>query len=108
MAKQTYHDGVTVGFCSKYCFMRPGILNLENYLKIASNRDLYIKHDPYGDFDLILGAAKLKLKFMNLPVIYNKRVYGKTNISRWRDGWVLLKILFYATKDLKFGILSTK
>ena len=78
-------------------------LSRENYKKIAENRAYYGGFDPYGDFDLILGAARQQLEFYNIPVMYKSRSYGKTNISRWRDGWLLLRMLCIATIRLKFN-----
>ena len=48
--------------------------------------------DPFGDFDLIFGAAKLDLKIVDLPIRYRERVYGDTNIHRWSHGWLLLRM----------------
>ena len=56
----------------------------------------------FGDFDLIFGAAKHNLKLVDLPVCYGSRNYGETNISRWRHGLLLLKMLVFAAKRLKF------
>lgn len=58
--------------------------------------------DPFGDFHLLLGAASLNLKFIEIPVRYRSRAYGETNIRRWRDGGLLLKMAFLAARRLKF------
>ncbi len=58
--------------------------------------------DPFGDFDLLLGAAKLNLKIVDIPVRYGERKYGTTNISRWRDALLLAKIVLRAVQRLKF------
>ena len=42
--------------------------------------------------DLLFGAAKLNLDIADLPVRYRERTYGDTNISRWRDGWILFTV----------------
>jgi SAM-dependent methyltransferase len=60
--------------------------------------------DPFGDFDLLMGASKLNLKIIDLPIRYRERTYGQTNISRWRHGWMLLKISFTGAKRLKFQL----
>src|SRR3989338_5994693 len=49
-------------------------------------------NDPFCDFTLILGAKKLGLKIVEVPVVYKKRIYDGTKIRRFRDGWKLLKI----------------
>jgi SAM-dependent methyltransferase len=60
--------------------------------------------DPFGDFDLLLGATKLDLRIVDIPIRYHERKYGTTNISRWRHGWMLLRITLAATWKLKFRI----
>jgi len=74
----------------------------ENYQKIEKNRKLFGNFDPFGDFDLIFGASKLNLKIIEIPIRYKERSYGKTNISRFTHGWLLLKMVWFAAKNLKF------
>jgi hypothetical protein len=74
----------------------------QNYLKLKANRHYFGDLDPFGDFDLLLGAAKLGLKIMDIPVRYHPRTYGKSNISHIRDGLILLKMLFHAAIKIKF------
>jgi hypothetical protein len=73
-----------------------------DYQKLAQNRSYFGDFDPFGDFDLLFGAAKLNLKIVDLPVRYRARTYGKTNIRRWSDGWLLLKMMSFAARRLKF------
>ena len=61
-----------------------------SYERIAAGRSYFGEFDPFGDFDLLLGAARLNLKIVDLPVRYQPRTYGETNISRWRHGLLLL------------------
>ena len=61
--------------------------------------------DPFGDFDLLFGATCLNLKIVDLPIRYEERVYGETNINRWRDGAILLKIVLLGISKLKFNWL---
>lgn len=77
-------------------------ISRKNYLKLAKNRKYFGDFDPFGDFDLIFGAAKLNLKFAEIPIRYQARTYGQTNISRFQHGWLLLKMVFYAMGKLKF------
>ena len=74
----------------------------KDYEKIAKNRSYFGDFDPFGDFDLIFGASKLNLKIMEIPIRYKARAYGISNISRFRHGWLLLKMTFFATRKLKF------
>ena len=78
------------------------VLTRENYLKLAANRAYFGNFDPFGDFDLIFGSAKLHLKFIEVPIRYKARTYGETNISRFRHGWILLKMTFFAMNKIKF------
>lgn len=78
------------------------VISRENYLRLAKNRKYFGDFDPFGDFDLIFGASKLNLKFVEIPIRYQARTYGKTNISRFTHGWLLLKMVFYALNKLKF------
>jgi len=78
------------------------VLWRSDYEKIAANRNYFGDFDPFGDFDLLFGAARLNLKILDLPVRYGERTYGTTNISRFRDGFLLLKMSGIAAKKLKF------
>jgi hypothetical protein len=74
----------------------------ENYNKIEKNRKIFGDFDPYGDFDLLFGSSKLNLKIIEIPVRYKERIYGKTNISRWKHGIILLGMVLFAARKLKF------
>ena len=78
------------------------VLTKANYEKIKRNRKYFGDFDPFGDFDLIFGAAKQNLKILDLPVRYFAREYGETNISRWSHGLLLLRMLYLASKKIKF------
>ena len=78
------------------------VLWREDYEKIAANRAYFGDFDPFGDFDLIFGAAKLNRKIIDLPIRYRDRTYGATNISRWKHGLLLLKMVAFAAKRIKF------
>ena len=77
------------------------VLSKENYLKIVENRSYFGEFDPFGDFDLIFGATKLNLKMVEVPIRYAAREHGETQISRFRHGWLLLKMVVFAYKKLK-------
>jgi len=78
------------------------VLSAENYRKLAANRSYFGNFDPFGDFDLIFGSSKLNLKLVEVPIRYRARKYGDTNISRFRHGWLLLRMVFYAMNKIKF------
>ncbi len=73
-----------------------------DYERIAANRAYFGDFDPFGDFDLIFGACRLNLRIVDLPIRYRERLYGTTNISRWSSGWLLLKMVVFAARRIKF------
>lgn len=78
------------------------VLWKKDYEDIKKNRSFFGDFDPFGDFDLLFGAAKLNLKIVEVPVHYRDRVYGTTNISRWKHGWLLLRMTLFAARKLTF------
>jgi ubiquinone/menaquinone biosynthesis C-methylase UbiE len=78
------------------------VLWREDYLRIVANRSYFGDFDPFGDFDLLFGAAKLNLQIVEVPVRYQPRTYGQSNISHVREGLVLLKMCWYAARKIKF------
>jgi len=78
------------------------VLLKSEYEVIAANREYFGDFDPFGDFDLLFGAAKLGLKIADLPIRYRARRYGTTNIQRWTHGWLLLRMVAFAARRIKF------
>jgi SAM-dependent methyltransferase len=78
------------------------VLRKVDYERIAANRSHFGDFDPFGDFDLLFGAAKLNLKIAEIPIRYGARTYGTTNIQRWKHGWLLLRMVFLAAGRIKF------
>ena len=77
------------------------VLTSRNYSMIREGREYFGDFDPFGDFDLIFGATKLNLKLVELPVRYADRSYGSTQISRFKDGLLLLKMVSFGFRKLK-------
>ena len=77
------------------------VLFRKDYKKIQANRSYFGDFDPFGDFDLIFGAVKQNLKVVEVPIRYRERTYGSTNISRFRHGWLLLKMTVFAYRKFK-------
>ena len=73
-----------------------------DYERIERGRSYFGDFDPFGDFDLLFGADKQNLKIVDVPIRYKERFYGETNIQRWRHGAILLRMLVFAAKRLKF------
>lgn len=78
------------------------VLYRRDYERVASGRIYFGDFDPFGDFDLIFGAAKLDLKIVEIPIRYRERTYGSTQISRFRHGWLLLRMCLFALRRIKF------
>ena len=73
-----------------------------DYRRIAAQRAYFGDFDPFGDFDLLFGAARLNLKIIDLPIRYRERTYGTSNVERWRHGWLLLQMVLFAARRIKF------
>jgi len=78
------------------------VLLKTDYEKIKANRSFFGDFDPFGDFDLLFGAAKLNMKIIEVIVRYKDREYGSTQISRFKHGWLLIKMSFFAAFKFKF------
>jgi hypothetical protein len=74
----------------------------KDYNRLIANRSFFGEFDPFGDFDLLFGAYKLNLKIIDLPILYRDRTYGDTNISRFKHGWLLLRMCWFAAGKIKF------
>jgi len=77
------------------------VLWREDYERIAAHRSYFGDFDPFGDFDLLFGASRLNLHIVDLAIRYRERRYGETNISRFRHGWLLLRMSLFAARKLK-------
>jgi len=77
-------------------------LRAEQYRTIAANRGYFGVLDPFGDFDLIFGAARAGMKIVDIPVRYYARRYGTTQIRRFLHGFLLLRMVCIAIRKLKF------
>lgn len=78
------------------------VLWKEDYLKIQEGRKYFGDFDPFGDFDLLFGAVKLNLKITEIPIRYRERTYGSTQISRFRHGVLLLKMVWFGLFKIKW------
>jgi hypothetical protein len=78
------------------------VLSKRHYDLIVANRAYFGDFDPFGDFDLLLGAAKQNMKIVEIPIRYRQRTYGSTNIQRWKHGLLLLRMVLFAARRIKF------
>ena len=79
------------------------VLSKASYGKIADGRDYFGEFDPFGDFDLLFGAAKAGLDIIEVPVRYRARTYGDTKINRFRHGLLLLRMTALAFRKFKLA-----
>ena len=77
------------------------VLLKKNYETIKEGRAYFGDFDPFGDFDLLFGAAKQNLKIIEVPIRYRRRTYGEIKIERFKHGLILLKMSAIAFKKLK-------
>jgi len=84
------------------------VLHRDDYADIAAGRSFFGDFDPFGDFDLLFGASRLNLKIVDLPIRYRARVYGSTNISRFRHGLTLLRMTAFAYWRFRVSIFSSR
>lgn len=80
------------------------VLYRHDYDRIAANRAFFGDFDPFGDFDLLFGAARLNMRIVDLPVRYRARTYGETKIDRFAHGWLLLKMTAFGFAKLRMGL----
>lgn len=60
--------------------------------------------DPFGDFQMLFPSAELCLGTVDVPIVYKARTYGSTNINRFRDGFILLKMTLQGFAKIKLGV----
>jgi hypothetical protein len=77
------------------------VMRRSDYQRLKAGRSYFGDFDPFGDFDLIFGATKLNLKCVDVPIRYAARTYGSTQISRFRHGVMLLKMVVFAFFKVK-------
>lgn len=74
----------------------------QDYERLKAGRSYFGDFDPFGDFDLLFGASKLNLKIVEVPVRYQERTYGSSNIAHVKEGLILAQMCLYAARKLRF------
>jgi SAM-dependent methyltransferase len=77
------------------------VLRRSDYMRLKAGRSYFGNFDPFGDFDLIFGVSKLALKVVEIPIRYSSRTYGQTQISRFRHGFMLIRMVLFAYLRIK-------
>ena len=73
-----------------------------DYERLKAGRSYFGDFDPFGDFDLLFGASKLNLKIVEVPVRYQERSYGSSNIAHVKEGLILARMCLHAARKLRF------
>jgi glycosyltransferase involved in cell wall biosynthesis len=68
---------------------------------ISAARSLFGGHDRWGDFDLLLGAARAGLTIVEVPVRYGARTAGESKMRPMRDGLALVRTCLAGVRALK-------
>ena len=77
------------------------VVGKRDYERIVAGRAFFGDFDPFGDFDLLFGAAKQSLKIVEMPIRYRDRTYGETKISRFRHGLLLARMTWFAFRKFR-------
>lgn len=79
-----------------------------DYQRLLKRIDVLGDFDPFGDFNLLFDSAILDLRIRDIFVRYGDRTYGDTNISRFRHGWILLCMIWFGLRKIKFFSLKER
>jgi ubiquinone/menaquinone biosynthesis C-methylase UbiE/glycosyltransferase involved in cell wall biosynthesis len=77
------------------------VLLKKDYEKIKRGRSYFGDFDPFGDFDLLFGAARLGLKIVEVPVRYRRRTAGESKVRVIKHGWLLARMSLIGFHKLK-------
>lgn len=73
-----------------------------DYERLLNRIEVLGDFDPFGDFNLLFGSAMMDLRIRDVLVRYRDRQYGETNISRFRHGFILLRMTWFGLRKVKF------
>jgi glycosyltransferase involved in cell wall biosynthesis/SAM-dependent methyltransferase len=84
------------------------VLRKSDYERIAAARHHFGDFDPFGDFDLLFGAARLGLRIVEMPVRYRRRTSGETKVRAFRHGLLLARMCAVAFRRFKLQPLLAR
>jgi len=73
----------------------------KDYEAIVANRSYFGDFDPFGDFDLLFGAARQRLRIGDIPIRYRRRIAGLSKVSVLRHGVLLARMTLIGFYRLK-------
>ena len=78
------------------------VLRRSDWLRLRKYVDYWGTSDRWGDYDLLLGAAKLNLKIVDLPVHYQERVAGVSKMTKvLQNARIMLSIMLKASGKMR-------
>jgi hypothetical protein len=75
----------------------------EDYRRISADRAYFGDFDPFGDFDLLFGAARQRLRMVDMPVRYARRTAGVSKVRLVGHGWLLVRMSWIAFLKFKWN-----
>jgi glycosyltransferase involved in cell wall biosynthesis len=79
------------------------VLRKRDYDRLAANRSYFGDFDPFGDFDLLFGAARLGLRIAEVPVRYRARTFGYSKVKVLEHSPLLLRMMLIGFRRLKLA-----
>ena len=79
------------------------VLPKEAYDRLAAGRAYFGDFDPFGDFDLLFGAARLGLSLIEVPIRYRRRSYGASKVRVLSHGVLLARMSLVGFRRLKLA-----
>jgi len=78
------------------------VLRRSDWLRMRKYIDYWGVSDRWGDYDLLLGAAKLNLRIVDLPVHYQERIAGVSKMTRvLQNAKIMLAIMWKASVKMR-------
>jgi glycosyltransferase involved in cell wall biosynthesis len=78
------------------------VLWRRDWLRMRKYVDYWGVSDRWGDYDLLLGAAKLNLRILDLPVHYQERIAGVSKMTRvLHNARIMLVIMWNAAVKMR-------
>jgi Glycosyl transferase family 2 len=78
------------------------VIRRSDWLRMRKYVDYWGVSDLWGDYDLLLGAAKLNLRIVDLPVHYQERIAGVSKMTRvLHNAQIMLAIMWKASVKMR-------
>jgi hypothetical protein len=78
------------------------VLRRSDWMRLRKYVDYWGTSDRWGDYDLLLGAAKLNMRIVDLPVHYQERIAGVSKMTRvLHNARIMLLIMWKASAKMR-------